>query len=190
MLRVLRQENRMLHGAALCKISPIELTHQPKIWRTYIFLLNCLATHRHLTRPTTLPPTPTTCHECIFSQNSFPPKKASFFLFFYGFSYLYSYTGCLAHQIQKNNDNFYLTQNVKLLIRRFLFDVPFLSFFRDSCLLFPTYHYLPHTYLWTNCTLYPCFLALRRKMAPLKKNQKNIVWFTPYLQRIDYGPHQ
>ena len=119
--------------------------HPPTQNLTHIFLLNDLAAHRHLTCPTTLPPA--TCLELIFQQNSFFPKKASFFLFFYGFSYLYSYTGCLAHQIQKNNDNFYLTQNVKLLIRRFLFDVPFLSFFRDSCLLFPTYHYLPHTYL-------------------------------------------
>ncbi len=63
-----------------------------------------------------------------------------------------------------------------MLLRHFLFDVPFLPFFWDSCLLFPTYHYhyhyLPHTYLWTNCTLYPCFLALRPKMAPKKQKQK------------------
>ena len=120
-LNLFKPQSISLHTIPLwLRLSLSHRTHPPTKNLTHIFLLNYLAAHRHLTRPTTLPPA--TCREFIF-------HKILFSIFFYGFSSLYNYTGCLAHQIQKNNNNFYITQNVRLLLRHFLFDAPFLPFF-------------------------------------------------------------
>lgn len=69
------------HPFVSVPLSPIERTHHHNNWHT-------------ASSPFVLPPTATshaqhslsstTCHEFLFSQNSFFPKKASFSLFLYG----------------------------------------------------------------------------------------------------------
>ncbi len=48
------------------------------------------------------PTLPTSAVSWFFHKTLFSLKKLLFFLFFYGFSYLYSYNGSLANQIHKS----------------------------------------------------------------------------------------
>ncbi len=156
----------------LCLRLPLaHRTHPPTQKLTHCFITNPLAAHRHLS-----PSTPTSNHHLprvdFFTKLVFPPKSV-FLPLFLRFLILTPFHRLKKNRIRTNMSKLYLIRNETFFHRTLFCYRSFFVLFLDSCLFFHTYHYLPHTYLWTNYKLCTCFLALRRKMAQKHKNYLN-----------------
>jgi hypothetical protein len=124
----------------LCLRLPLaHRTHPPTQKLKHCFITNPLAAHRHLS-----PSTPASNHHLprvdFFHKTRFPPPKASFYLFFYGFLSLHRFTGFKKNRIRTNMSKLYLIRNETFFHRTLFCYRSFFVLFLDSCLFFHTYH--------------------------------------------------